>query len=372
MRSPGDYVREELKRKGWSQGDLAIIVGRPAQRINELVLGKLGVSPDLAVDLAAALGGTAEVWLQREASYRLSQADADTNEVRRRARVYELAPVKEMQKRGWIAPADTIDSLEGEILRFYKLSSIEDDPSVHGAMRKTAPAVTATPAQRAWAFRVRQLAAALPLPSVGVYDESKLDDCRKSLRKLAAYSAGVQKVPELLMSYGIRYVVVEGLPGAKMDGFATWLDEQSPVIGMSLRFDRLDSFWFTLGHELIHITHRDVAPIDGDVGAIDDLPLEVKPQMERRADSEAAALFVAQDELESFILRVGPLYSTEKINQFANRIKMHPAIIIGQLKHRGEIGRSAHNKNTVQIREVVIKSAVTDGWGKSISLGVIP
>lgn len=371
MNSPGDYVRDELKRRGWGQNDLAAIIGRPVQRISELVLGKLAVSPEWAIDLATALGGTPEEWLQREANYRLSLTKAADDDVRRRARLYELGPVKEMQRREWIAATDSSAELEKEILRFYQLSSITDEPSIHGAMRKTHANTPASPAQKAWAFRVRQIAASIPAASLGKYDESKLPKCMSDLRRLAAHSAEVRKVPELLSKYGIRFVVVEGLSGAKMTGFATWLDENCPVIGMSLKFDRLDSFWHTLGHEVIHVKYRDLAPIDGDSYSGDELPLDVKPPIERRADEEAAAMLINPDDLRSFILRVQPLYSTERINQFANTIKMHPTLILGQLFHRGEISPARLTKNNIPIREAIIRTAITDGWGKCFYPGAI-
>jgi HTH-type transcriptional regulator/antitoxin HigA len=256
-------------------------------------------------------------------------------------------------------------------MQFYGMKSLDDGPSLHGAMRNTKHEITASSPQIAWAFQVRRLARAIPDSAVGKYDESNLDACKKELRKLAAYSAEVRKVSEVLMGYGIRFVVVEGLSGAKMDGFATWLDDHSPVIGMSLRRDRLDSFWFTLGHELEHIKNRDVAHIDGDIGGNDDVPLEVKSSIELRADAESAAMFIPPDELESFIRRVGPLYSVERINQFANSIKMHPSIIVGQLKHRGQIGYSRFTKPNYPVRETVLKSAIADGWGKSLYPGAI-
>ena len=89
---PGDYIRAELKRRGWGQDDLARILDRPTSRVNELIQGKLTLSPELAIALAAALGGTAEKWLEREAGYRLALAkDIDDETVRKRAGLYELA-----------------------------------------------------------------------------------------------------------------------------------------------------------------------------------------------------------------------------------------------------------------------------------------
>lgn len=370
-KNPGEVIREFLIERGWTQTDLARILGRAVSSVNEIIQGKQSITPEIAMALGAAFGKEPQFWMTLEANRQLAAAEGQSDDVRKRAALFEIAPIKDMERRGWIRRTSTADELEQELLQFYKISCLADEPAIHGAMRKTAPAIAASPAQKAWAFRVRQLAAAIPSASVAQFNESKLDACKRDLRKLASYSAGVQKVPALLLSYGIRFVVVEGLSGAKMDGFATWLDSNSPVIGMSLRFDRLDSFWFTLGHEVIHIKYKDIAPIDGDVGSVDDLPLEVKSPVEQRADKESAELFIPPDELKSFILRVGPLYSTEKINQFANRIKMHPNVIIGQLKHRGEIKRSAHNKTSVPIRDIVVKAAVTDGWGKSIDTGAI-
>jgi len=367
---PGDFVREELQRRSWSQEDLAVMLGRTTARVSQIMTGKQELSPEIALALESVFGVPATVWLQREAAYRLYLASADTSAIRRRARMYELAPVREMQKRGWIDSSESTDDIEKELLRFFEMDSLEVEPAIHGAMRKTNPIAPPTASQTAWACRVRQVARAIPADSLGAYNESKIDACKKQIRKLASYSAGVGKVPELLASFGIRFVVVEGLPGAKVDGYATWLNDDTPVIGMSIKYDRMDSFWHTLGHELIHVQHRDAAPIDGDVSDPDEL-IHGKAPIERRADSEGAAIYVAPDELESFIRRVGPVYTTERINQFANSIKMHPCIIIGQLKHRGAIGWSKFTKISVPVREAVIKSSITDGWGKSLFPGVV-
>jgi HTH-type transcriptional regulator/antitoxin HigA len=367
--SPGDLIRAELKRRGWTQYDLADVLNRPQSRINELMQGKVALSPEMASALSAALGNSAEEWMLADAKFRLAQVDHEIEEVQKRSDLYQFAPVKEMQKRCWIDATDSPSSLENALLKFFQIATINDEPAIHGALRKTAPSMPMTPSQRAWAFRVRHVASAIPKASVGKYDDSKMDACLKEIRKLASYSAGVAKAPALLMRYGIRFVAVEGLSGAKVDGFATWLDEDSPVIGMSLRFDRIDNFWFTLGHEISHIKHRDIVPVDGDVADLEEIPLAVKSPIERRADQESASTFISTEDLQSFARRVGPFFSSDKINQFANLVKMHPCVIIGQLKHIGAIGPKSHTKNTVPIREAVISSAITDGWGKRIDIG---
>jgi HTH-type transcriptional regulator/antitoxin HigA len=51
-----------------------------------------------------------------------------------------------------------------------------------------------------------------------------------------------RKVPRMLAECGIRFIIVESLKAAKIDGVCIWLDKHSPVIGISFRFDRIDNF----------------------------------------------------------------------------------------------------------------------------------
>ena len=70
---PGDFIREEIEARGWTQADLAKILGRPLQTVNAIINGKKAVTPATAVEIAAALGTSPEFWLNLEATYALSQ-----------------------------------------------------------------------------------------------------------------------------------------------------------------------------------------------------------------------------------------------------------------------------------------------------------
>src|SRR6478752_6273236 len=71
---PGDFIAEELEARGWTQGDLARILGRPLQAVNAIIRGKKAITPETAVGLGAAFGTSAEIWLNMENSYRLHRA----------------------------------------------------------------------------------------------------------------------------------------------------------------------------------------------------------------------------------------------------------------------------------------------------------
>lgn len=363
--SPGDFIKKELKARDWTQGDLSNILGRPLPTINRILQGKHAILPDMAIALGMAFGDGPEIWMQREAAYRLSLASQpEDDSISRRARIFAIAPVKEMQRRQWIKTTADIEELERELCRFFGIHSIDDPPTINVATRRSSTGDELTPQQLVWCIRARQLAAAL---KVGPFDPDTLDKCAQELRILAAHSEETRKVPNVLAKYGIRFVVVEHLQGSKIDGAAFWIDD-APAIAVSIRYDRIDAFWQTLCHELGHIKNGDAMSVDTDLAGEDQRPAAVKPDIERLADDFAVELLIPQKSLDSFVSRVSPLYAKSRIIQFAHRIRVHPGIIVGQLQYRGEIGYSANREMLVKVREFVAASAVTDGWGHHVSV----
>ncbi len=365
---PGDQLRLLLDEKGWTQDELATITGRSRQHINDLVMGRTGITPETAMVLAAAFGNNPTFWLTTDTQYRLSRVQDDYAHVQYHAHLFDMAPIKDMQRRGWIKDTKTITELDVELKKFFGVATLDEVPQFPISTRRTDPLSDLTPSQRSWCFRARQMAKAI---RVCKFDVPRLGAAQTKLRALAAHRQQASELPEILGEYGIRFVVVEPIAGAKIDGAAFWLDETSPVIAVSVRFDRVDAFWFTVMHEFAHIRHGDAISIDTDLAGEESIPTLLKDEVERRADEAASAALVPPDELESFIRRQAPLYAKPRIVQFAHRIKMHPGVIVGQLQYLGEIGYSSNREMLVKIRDIITSTALTDGWGQSISPNVL-
>lgn len=71
---PGFTLVEELRARGMTQRELAARIGRPPQAISEIIHGKKAITAETALDLEAALGVPAYLWLRLEARYRLALA----------------------------------------------------------------------------------------------------------------------------------------------------------------------------------------------------------------------------------------------------------------------------------------------------------
>ena len=357
---PGAFIRAELEKRGWGQAELAKVIGRPLPTVNEIIQGKRAILPEMAVALGAAFGTGALVWLQRESAYRLSLVEQHDPETRARARLYGLAPVKDLERRGWIAPTRRARELEAELCRFFGVDCLEEAPRLEASARQPLSAEEFTAAQRAWLFRAAQLAAAAPARP---FEPERFEAGLAALRALAGAAENVPQVPGALAELGVRFVVVEPLPRTRLDGAAFWLAPDQPVIALSLRYDRIDWFWHTLAHELSHVRHGDKRSLDANL--VGESRVEPADAVEARAEREGAAFLIPPERLRSFILRTRPFYAKEKLLGFARRQGVHPGIVSGQLQHLKELGWDAHRDLLVKVRERLVRAALTDGWGQA-------
>jgi HTH-type transcriptional regulator/antitoxin HigA len=349
--SPGEIVEEELQAKGWSQRDLAAVIGRPVQVVNEIIAGKKSITPETALALSEALGTSADYWLGLESRYRLDLLQSKKNPsqestVQRRAKLFSKVPVNELIKRGWIrADLKDLDRTEQAVCDFLKIRSIDDEPEAPFSARKSQRDEPHTSAQIAWACRVCNVAGSIVSAK---YSKAGLSTLIKELPSRSGSDRETLQLPAVLASIGVRFVIVEHLSGTRIDGGALWLGE-IPVVALSLRYDRVDWFWFTLMHELAHILEREGSLDTQLVG--NDAQRSVS-EIEERADKRATEWLVPPDQLQAFTNSIKPYFSRSAIQDFADRINVHPGIVVGQLQKRGEIPYSHHRNLLTRVRHL--------------------
>ena len=82
---PGEHLRDELSARGWTQSDLARIIGRPIQVVNEITLGKKSITAATAKSLGAAMGTGPELWINLQTAYDLFHAPEPSPAIAKRA-----------------------------------------------------------------------------------------------------------------------------------------------------------------------------------------------------------------------------------------------------------------------------------------------
>lgn len=328
QRPPGEILGQFLDERDWTQTDFAGVIQRPVQFVSEIVNGRKEITRESAAQIGAALGTSPDFWLNLQNNYMLllqgqdSAANRELDEVRRRARLNELAPVAALKKRGLLR-GRTLEELEAEVCELFELESIDQDPTFVLAARRANEETLFNPTQIAWAGCVRR-EAKKKLGRIAPFSEAGLTSLAAKLPHLLADPAAFEELPDLFASVGVCLVYVEALPSAKMDGCAFYI-ETVPVIGLSGRGKRLDKVLFTLLHEIAHLVSGHVSPEDMLIESLDD---ESGTNSNERQADKLAGRWVLPDGLPALPAKL----SKPWCNQTAAELRIHPIVLIGRLQ----------------------------------------
>jgi len=204
---PGECLKLELKERGWTQHELAEVIGRPAKTISQIISGKLGITPETAIQLAQAFGTTAEYWLNQQTRYQLGQIEQGRfDDIKRRAKLYDRFPIKDMIKRNWISAGANIDELEQSVRNFFGADSANGGCAFHFAAKQNAKAYRQeiNPVNEAWLQRVKNLAQSQM--TNGKFSRTSARQAIERLSALLLSPEEIRHVPRILSEAGIRFV----------------------------------------------------------------------------------------------------------------------------------------------------------------------
>lgn len=169
------------------------------------------------------------------------------------------------------------------------------------------------------------------------------------LAKVSADKDGLKKIGWILIERGIILTTERPIPGIKLDGAVYRIESGHPVITLSLRYSRLDHFWFTLMHELAHIVLH-LEEIQTPI--IDNLDDEPEDRIEKQADRLALNSLIPRSDWRSCQAKYD--LKEESINDFAAMIGIHPAIVAGRLsREMGKYELFSKLLNSVNVRKVL-------------------
>jgi len=318
---PIEAIKFRMDQQGLKPKDLVPYIGS-APRVSEVLSGKRPLSLAMIRKLVNELGIPAEVLLQEPG------AELPSDEILQQGRRF---PIAEMVKRRWFSGfsgtvVEAKQQLEELLGRFMEplgetsLAPALNRQHVRDGGKDDPNALTA------WRIRVATLALEQDLPAYrpGTVEISFL----RELAKLSYLESGPCLAKEFLGKAGIHLVLERHLPHTHLDGAAMKLPSGAPVVGLTLRHDRLDNFWFTLFHELAHVAlHLDKGDVDV---FFDDITKATKDRREREADELASEALIPRELWRAAKLRRNT--PAANVVAFAEKLRISPAIPAGRVR----------------------------------------
>jgi HTH-type transcriptional regulator/antitoxin HigA len=258
-----------------------------------------------------------------------------------------------MAKRGWVENGPSIADRAEEIIRGLIARAGGFDTAFKMFCRKNdgvrQNAKMDPYALQAWGLQLLVIANETPLPAT--YEPGSItDEFVQEMVRLSWSEAGPRLAQEYLADHGIHLIYLPHLPKTHLDGAALRLSDGTPVVGLTLRYDRLDNFWFSLCHELAHQQLHLEGP-DEDYAFFDDLNLDPSEEdrKEQEADEKAKNLLIPPDiwHEAGLLDRASP----SAVVALAQRLQINPAIIAGRIrKEKGNYRILTHYVGNNKVR----------------------
>ena len=282
---PSILIRARIV-KGLSQAKLAGLLGLKEQQIQRYESEEYATAN---LSRLAEIANVLELNISEIAEFRKSQGAPNINKLS-----WDQFPIKEMFRRNWFEDfygslSDATENAE-ELLGEFVGKCLKPIHSLARQRVRLGGAIDPY-ALIAWQCRVINLAKNIKLTKT--FNKSSLsDEWFNNLVKLSCEEDGPKKAIDYLKDVGIRLVIVPHLSKTHLDGAAILLPD-GPIVGITLRYDKISNFWFVLIHELIHIKKH---LCKGDVESIFDDLEKVATDIEKETDEAASEILVPKKE----------------------------------------------------------------------------
>ncbi len=302
---------------GWTQEDLAKLMNLRAQQIQ-----RYEADDYRAANLTTLLRVADALELDLTKTIILSVKPDETEDF----------PVSEMYKRGWFEDfSGTVYQAKKKshalIENFFIQSGYMPDQLVQHKKQTRLSGNINQNSLVAWQARITALTKHQTL-STGFDQSMFTPEWFRELAMLSQYDNGPALAREKLLSSGIYFVIERHLAKTYLDGAAIRHPDGSPIVALTVRYDRLDNFWFVLFHELAHIhLHFDN---EADTDFFDDFDIDSN-DIEAEADEFALNTLLPEDSWENCLSRFS--LDVDTVREEAQQLHIHPAIVAGRIRY---------------------------------------
>jgi len=343
---PGEHLRDEIEARGIKQNDLAVDLDLPKSTISEIIRGKKSINADIALRLERVLGIPAKFWMNAQSNYEIDQRRIKEKHIEFEKNNEIWKVIKSYIDLSFFKKAGTIvDDLKQNIEQIFKIFDVQNLDGFVGVFasaeaeyqryRKSEKSNVERNNLVCWVNLAKYKAKELYIPE---FNHLKKDNVFNDVQKILYRNEKtiLEDIKNILNIYGIKFLYIENPKKCAVDGVSFW-SEGNPTICLSLRNKNLDSFAFTLFHELSHIYLHLINNNEREYINLEEKHLKE----EQEADSLASEKLIPKEIWKN--LRSINFYDEVSVRNKAEIYEIHPAILQG---------RFSNNTRNYKIRKI--------------------
>jgi len=339
---PGFTLEETLEDLTMTQAELALRTGLSTKHINQIIQGHASLTLDSAMRLERATGVPARIWNNLESRYQEHRSRlAEEAALHEQLSFLDQLPISAMVSMGLLGKRTTKVERLREVFSFFGVADSDAWTATwsksFASFRKSRAHESNDGAVSVW-LRMGEIEATSV--QTAPWDPNKFKEALSVARTLTTETDPTAWQPalvEVCAGAGVALVVVPEVKGGRTHGVARWLAPDRALIQLSIRYRWSDIFWFSFFHEAKHVLDEAKRSIYVEQSLPNE---ESRPDDEVAADAFAASFLIPPNEIPA----LRQIKTLLEVSDFANRLGVHPGIVVGRLQHEGVWPRSQGNQ----------------------------
>lgn len=345
---PATTLNEKLEEMGMSRKEFALRTGKPEKTIIAVLKTDSSLTPEMAILFENVTQIPAKFWINKQARYNEYIARKKQNAVIKDAKEWtKKFPYLEMSKYNWVPVTRKIHEKTFNLLNYFGVASHKAWEKLYLETELKVAAYTSLKqlhqphAISAWLRNGESQAKQIISPKFNMRKlKNNLPTMRSLMIKQPTNFFG--QLQQLCLQAGVVLLFTPKLPKVPLSGSTRWLNN-TPLIQLTARYKKNDSFWFTFFHELGHIILHGKKYI-----SLENVDFAASnPKKEKEANKFAISQTFT-DEQEKEVLKNKNI-DEQDIITYAKKFNTHPAMIIGRLQYRKYIPYSVGRQFMEQV-----------------------
>lgn len=333
---PGYYVEEILEDLEMTQDEFAKRLDISAKTISKLINAQIPLSNDLATRISIMLGISVETLLNLQKTYDLKLLEIEkAKKFDSQVEILKMIDYNYFVKNHILSIADSVSEKIQNLCAFLKVSDLTllKDSDLLASFKTSIQTVTDKNIinanvwlQTAINFGLRK--------KVEPFNEKKLKAAVPEIRKMTLMNPKdfLPKLEQIFKECGVAFVLLPSLKNCGVNGVVKWFDDKV-ILAINDRNSYADTFWFALFHEICHVFQKKKTKT-----IINDNKLsQTSNELEEAADKYARNILLPPKDYEELLTSELGGISYKRICSFAEKVGIHPGIIVGRLQHDGII-----------------------------------